>query len=526
MQAKDGKAIKGELYELACLLGIAACVWLIGDTLDVFTSMQAAMVRDGLSGILCLGFLMSFAFAAASALKSIRLRREMKARAQAELAAQSIARRDVLTGLANRRLLIETIDAASANPAHPSYAALLIDLDRFKPVNDIYGHAAGDAVLMEVAERLAAIVPRDGLAARLGGDEFAIFVPHDGRTADLMRFAQQVIVGLSQPITWQHATIDVSATIGVSIFPTDGNDAESLMRSADIAMYRGKREGRSTFRFFESNMDEELKERVSLELALRSAIAAGEIRPHYQPLVSLPDHDLLGFEVLARWYHPERGIVSPTVFIPIAEDTGLIADLCHNLLRQACNDAKAWPDHLRLSVNISPCQFKDRLLAARVLAILRETNFSPRRLEIEVTESALVNDMDIVRTTLAVWQGAGVSIALDDFGTGYSSLYHLREMKFDKIKIDRSFVQSLDDNEESAKIISAIIGLGTSLGIMTTAEGIENLTNSAWLANKGCTFGQGYLFGPPVPAAGAGRIIEQAEAMRAGQPAIVEAQAA
>ncbi|MDB5512329.1 MAG: GGDEF-domain containing protein [Enterovirga sp.] len=513
MAARDNALNKGELYELACLLGIASCFWLIGDTLGVFTAMQNVMTAGGMSSIVFLGFLMSFALAAASALKSLRLRREMRARASAERAAQSIARRDVLTGLANRRMLIETMEAATgAGPAGEPYAVFLIDLDRFKPVNDIYGHAAGDAVLSQIANRLTELIPKDAIAARLGGDEFSVFMPHEARSADLIRVAQQIITRLSEPITWEHTKLDVSATIGIALFPQDGADPEALLRSADIAMYRGKREGRSTFRFFEARMDEELKARVSLEISLRSAVQNGEIKPHYQPLVSLPEHKLLGFEVLARWYHPERGIVPPDVFIPIAEDAGIITELSYCLLRQSCNDARAWSPELGLSINISPCQFKDRLLAPRILSILRETGFDPRRLEVEITESALTNDLDVARATLGILQSSGVSIALDDFGTGYSSLYHLRELKFDKIKIDRSFVQSLDDNEESAKIISAIIGLGRSLGIMTTAEGIENQTNSTWLAERGCTFGQGYLFGPPVPAHAVKQIILDTDA--------------
>jgi diguanylate cyclase (GGDEF)-like protein len=513
-EAQQKALNKGEFYELACLLAIAACVWLIGETLGIFTAMQVAVLANGLSSIVFLGFLMSFALAGASALKSVRLRREMRARQVAEQNAMSIARRDALTALPNRRMLIETIEnATAANPLRTPSAVLLIDLDRFKPVNDVYGHAAGDAVLCEVAERLDALVPRDAIAARLGGDEFSVFLPHQPHSSDLIRLAQQIITRLSDPITWEHARIDVGATIGIALYPEDGEDAEALLRAADIAMYRGKREGRSTFRFFEQNMDEELKARVTLEIALRKAVQAGEIRPHYQPLVSLPGQKLLGFEVLARWYHPSRGIISPDVFIPLAEDTGVITELCYNLLRQACADARSWPAELSLSINISPYQFKDRLLAARVLSILRETGFDPKRLEIEITESALTNDIEVARATLAVLQAAGVSIALDDFGTGYSSLYHLRELKFDKIKIDRSFVQSLD-NEESAKITSAIIGLGHSLGIMTTAEGIENQTNSEWLADRGCTFGQGYLFGAPVPATGAMKIIEGTTPLR------------
>ena len=510
-QASNAALNKGETYELACLLAIAACVWLIGETLGIFTTMQVAVVTNGLSSIVFLGFLMSFAVGASSVLKSVRLRREMRARESAEQNAILISRRDPLTGLPNRRMLIETIETATAgNPLRTPSAVLLIDLDRFKPVNDVYGHPAGDAILCEVAERIDALLPKDAIAARLGGDEFSVFLPGEHRNADLIRLTQQIITRLSDPMIWEHAKIDLGATIGIALYPEDGQDAEALLRAADIAMYRGKREGRNTFRFFERTMDEELKARVTLEIALRYAVQNGEIRPHYQPLVSLPSHRLLGFEVLARWYHPERGIIPPDVFIPLAEDTGVIGDLSYNLLRQACADARSWPTHLGLSLNISPCQFKDRLLAARILSILRETGFNPRRLEIEITESALTNDLDVTRAILGVLQGAGVSIALDDFGTGYSSLYHLRELKFDKIKIDRSFVQSLE-NDESAKIISAIIGLGQSLGILTTAEGIENATNSEWLAERGCTYGQGYLFGPPVPASGAARLIEGAD---------------
>ncbi|NNM74515.1 putative bifunctional diguanylate cyclase/phosphodiesterase [Enterovirga aerilata] len=507
-EAKQTSLNKGEMYELACLLAIASCLWLIGETLGIFTAMQLAVLQNGLSSVVFLGFLMSFAFAAASALKSVRLRREMRAREIAEENAMSIARRDALTALPNRRMLIETIEAATAaNPLRTPSAAFLIDLDRFKPVNDVYGHPAGDAVLCEVAERLNELLPKDAIAARLGGDEFSVFLPNDANSADLIRLAQQIITRLSDPILWEHAKIDIGATVGIALFPTDGQDAEALLRAADIAMYRGKREGRGTFRFFEQKMDEELKERVTLEIALRHAIQSGEIRPHYQPLVALPSHKLLGFEVLARWYHPQRGIISPDIFIPLAEDSGMITELCYGLLRQACADARSWPGDLGLSINISPYQFKDRLLAARILSILRETGFDARRLEIEITESALTNDIEVARATLGVLQSAGVSIALDDFGTGYSSLYHLRELKFDKIKIDRSFVQSLE-NQESAKIISAIIGLGQSLGILTTAEGIESTTNSEWLAARGCTYGQGFLFGPPVPASGAAKLIE------------------
>ncbi len=509
---------KGDLYEGLCLLGIAECLWLIGNTLGVFPMIQVLAVEHGLSGFIFLGFLMSFAIAAASALKSVRLRREVAARRNAEDQARSVARRDGLTGLPNRRMLIETIEAAARDGRTGAGALFLIDLDRFKPVNDGYGHAAGDAVLYELSERLRSSLPRTAIAARLGGDEFAVFLAGHHGNDDLMRFGQQLIHQLSTPVPWQQIRVDVGATIGIALMPQDGRDPETLLRSADIAMYRGKREGRGTYRFFEQGMDEELKARMELEGVLRDAIGSGEIKPHYQPLVVLPGETLLGFEVLARWYHPDRGIIPPNVFIPIAEDTGLITELSYSLLRQACIDARAWPDHLTLSVNISPVQFKDRLLAPRLLAILREAGFPARRMEVEITESSLTADFDVVRTSLNLLQAAGVSVALDDFGTGYSSLYHLREMRFDRIKIDRSFVQSLGDNQESAKIIGAILGLGHSLGMMTTAEGIESQGHSDWLSSMGCTTGQGFLFGKPMPAGQVPTLIEQA-AMPQGQEA-------
>ena len=501
---------KGELYELLCLVGIAECIWVAGNVLDIFTELQAFSIAHALSSYVFLGCFMSIAIAIASALKSARLRREIAARRDAEVNAQSIARRDALTGLPNRRMLLETLAAAHARDV--GGAVLLMDLDRFKPVNDAYGHAAGDAVLCEIADRLRSALPRDAVAARLGGDEFAAFLPGETGGEALMRLAQQIVHRLSEPVSWAGTHVDVGATIGVALMPQNGDDPETLLRSADIAMYRGKREGRGTYRFFEQAMDEELKARVELECALRAAITTGEIKPHYQPLVALPQNTLLGFEVLARWYHPTRGVITPAVFIPIAEDTGLIGDLCFALLRQACMDAKAWPHHLKLAINISPVQFKDRLLAPRLLSIAFETGFSPSRLEVEITESSLTSDLDVARTTLSVLQAAGVSVALDDFGTGYSSLYHLREMRFDKIKIDRSFVQSLGDNEESAKIIGAILGLGRSLGIMTTAEGIENQVNSARLSAMGCQTGQGYLFGKALPAQEIDELVARGEA--------------
>jgi predicted signal transduction protein with EAL and GGDEF domain len=325
-------------------------------------------------------------------------------------------------------------------------------------------------------------------------------LPFRPGTEEPARFAEKVIASLTAPITWTTTQVQVGATIGIALLPDDSIDPATLLRSADIAMYRGKREGRGNYRFFEAGMEEELQARAMIEGELRAAIADGSIRPYYQPLVDLPTKQLLGFEVLARWYHPTKGVLSPMLFIPIAEETGLIGDLSFGLLRQACLDAKLWPAHLQLAINVSPCQLQDPRLPERVLGILTETGFPASRLEVEITETALVQDINAARRTLKSLKNLGVRIALDDFGTGYSSLYHLRELKFDKIKIDQSYVRSLGRNAESVKIVDAIIGLGKSLGLLTTAEGIETASELEYLTDQGCSFGQGYLFGAPVPA--------------------------
>ena len=415
--------------------------------------------------------------------------------------AQSLARHDALTGLPNRRVLGDALrQAIDESVAEDSECAvLLIDLDRFKLANDLYGHHAGDTVLCTVAKRLLALVPPRGTLARLGGDEFAIVIVGENQRDFSVRLAQRIITALAAPFPVGDVQLDIGATIGVALRSPEHADPEALLRAADIAMYRTKREGRGGFQFFEASMDRELKRRAQLQVDLRRAVAKEEILPFYQPLVSLPDRSLLGFEILARWPRPDEP-VPPDVFIPIAEDAGLLPELTYRLLRQACLDAKTWPSQLMLALNISPTQLMDTLLAQRILAILTATGFPPQRLEIEITENAVMDNMETAQATLLSLHNMGVSIALDDFGTGYSSLSHLRKLCFDKIKIDRSFVLSMRDNDDSRKLVDAIIGVGKSLGLPTTAEGIETEDDAAWLAQNGCTSGQGYLFGKAMPA--------------------------
>ncbi|CAN5143857.1 hypothetical protein BH10PSE9_BH10PSE9_26030 [soil metagenome] len=436
------------------------------------------------------------------------------------------AEHDALTGLANRRVVGERMRAFAerVNRHGGAFAVLLIDLDRFKPVNDVYGHTTGDAVLCEIAARLNALSRGGDLVARLGGAEFILLTEPelgaDESAARAASIADRVISEVRRPIMMGDRVVDVGASIGVARSPADGTDPDGLLHCADVAMYRAKAEGRGAYRFFEESMDAEIRDVAALETDLRRAVTKGEIEPYYQPLVELPSDRLIGFEILARWRHPERGFVAPDRFIPIADRLGLISDLTYSLLTTACRDARRWPAHLILSLNLAPSQLSDPLLPMRLVAILAEADFRPNRIEIEVTENALVSDLAAAKATLQKLQALGMKIALDDFGTGYSSMYHLRELHFDKIKIDRSFVQSLRDNPESGRIVNAILGLTRSLGLPATAEGIEDAEARSHLAEVGCEFGQGYYFGKPVPAA------EAAELAHGAAPQAADATAA
>ena len=423
---------------------------------------------------------------------------------EAQEHAHALARHDPLTGLANRRLFSSELQAGllRAQSGAASYSIMIIDLDNFKQINDLQGHAVGDLVLCEIANRLVSVLRKQDTVARLGGDEFAIIAEIEPNASVdwSVRLAGRILATIREPIPLGDGQIQTSASMGIADAPADGINAEALLHAADIAMYRAKHDGRNTFRFFEQGMDDELRSRAALETDLRRAIAAGDIRPQYQPLIDMRDERIYGFEVLARWTHPERGPVGPDVFIPMAEQLGLISDLTTSILSQACREARSWGPDILISVNISPLQLRDMALPTQIMAILNQERFPPSRLEIEVTETALVGDIATAKHILTALQSIGIKISLDDFGTGYSSLYHLRELTFDKIKIDRSFVQSMQDNSESEKIIDAILGLAKSIGLPTVAEGIENAEVRQLLADKGCEFGQGYLMGKAMTA--------------------------
>ncbi|NNM71366.1 putative bifunctional diguanylate cyclase/phosphodiesterase [Enterovirga aerilata] len=449
------------------------------------------------------------------------LKRETRRRSAAERDVRKLAFRDPLTGLPNRRQFTEALRTALMSPPRlgAAHALLMLDLNGFKQVNDIHGHGAGDELLIVVAQRLLGAVREGDLVVRLGGDEFAILAEQLAGPEAATGLALRVIDALSPPATVANIRQEISSGIGICLFPFPDATLDEVMRRADVALYRAKADGKSSLRFFDAEMDQHIRERDQLERELKTAVARGDIRPFFQPLVDLRTKEIVGFEALARWSHPVLGAVPPDRFIPVAEDTGLIQELSESLLAESCRAALDWPTSVTLSFNISPVQLKEPTLGLRILAILARTGLPPSRLEIEITESALVRDLESARSVLTSLREAGVRLALDDFGTGYSSLYHLRNFKLDKIKIDRSFVSSMAHEHESAEIVSALVGLGHGLGLTITAEGVEGSEQEADLLARGCQQGQGYLFSQAVSAEEAVSLLRpgQDRASAAGQ---------
>jgi diguanylate cyclase (GGDEF)-like protein len=424
---------------------------------------------------------------------------EVSEREAAEARAQTLARHDSLTGLANRRHFLEELDRrlGLVGPETTAFALMFVDLDRFKPINDVHGHAIGDELLQVIAARLSGCLRDDSFAARLGGDEFAVLLEGpDGRDG-VAAAARRVLHELSGPILVNGLKLTVGASIGIAMCPEDGRNAADLLQRGDAAMLRAK-EDRGAYKFFDSSIDEELKSKAALENDLRAAIPQGDIVPYFQPVLRLDDGALAGYEVLARWPHRERGMISPVEFIPVAEEAGLVDAMFWALLAQACAKALNSPGDFMLAVNISPSQVRDQWFPEKVLRTLRETGFPAQRLEIEVTESAMIGDIQRAKSALMSLKNQGVRVALDDFGTGYSSLFLLRALPIDKLKIDRSFVATLTTDRENATIVGALVGLGKALGLQVTAEGVEDEATADMLRAMGCEFAQGYLFGAAI----------------------------
>jgi diguanylate cyclase (GGDEF)-like protein len=422
-----------------------------------------------------------------------------------------MARHDALTGLSNRLHFRErTEEALPLLRRGESVAILCIDLDHFKEVNDTLGHPSGDKLLTLVADRLRENVRETDILARLGGDEFAVVQTAWQMLEEVTVLAGRIVEVLSEPYEVDGHEVVVGASIGIAVAPGDGHDPDQLLKHADMALYRAKSDGRGTFRFFEAEMDARLQARRKLERELRKALAQGEFQIYYQPIINLKDNRVTAFEALLRWNHPERGLVMPDDFVPVAEDIGLIGPIGEWVLRQACAEAAAWPRGIRVAVNVSPSQFRKPLVPTVVQA-LAAAGLHASRLDLEITESVLLQNNEATMTMLRQLHDIGVRISMDDFGTGYSSLSYLQSFPFDKIKIDRSFVTDREASSDSAAIVRAIAGLGSNLGMKTTAEGVETREQLDWLRSEGCTELQGHYFSRPRPAKDLADLISDVE---------------
>jgi diguanylate cyclase (GGDEF)-like protein len=422
---------------------------------------------------------------------------------RAEVKIEHMAHHDALTDLANRALLNERLEQALSHFRDGQMVAVHhLDLDQFKAVNDTFGHPAGDKLLKIVAERLRALVRETDTIARMGGDEFVIVQAPIADPAEATTLAQQIIAWISEPYDiddGQQALVGTS--IGIAVSPGDGDAPDKLLRNADLALYRAKGDGRGTFRFFEPAMNEQMQGRRVMELDLRKALPAGEFELYYQPVVNLESNEISGFEALIRWNHPEKGQVPPSTFIPLAEEIGFIVPLGEWVIRQACLAAARWPEHLSVAVNISAAQFRGSSLMPVIVNALGASGLHPTRLEIEITETVLLQDREATLAILHQLRALGIRIAMDDFGTGYSSLTYLQSFPFDKIKIDRSFVKDITENAGSLYIVRAVAALANGMGMAATAEGVETTEQLDKIAAVGCTEMQGYLFSKPLPVA-------------------------
>ena len=430
-------------------------------------------------------------------------------RLRAEQRIAHMARHDALTDLPNRLLFRERLAETLAGVSRGSkLAVLFLDLDRFKGVNDTLGHPMGDELLKMVAARLRHCVRDIDTVARVGGDEFAIIQTGIEEPLDTATLARRIGEAVRAPYDLAGHTVVVDTSIGIAMSPNDGTEPDGLLKAADMALYGAKADGRGTYRFFEAAMDMRMKARRELEIALRRALAAGQFELNYQPLVNVDNKRNTGCEALLRWNHPERGMISPAEFIPVAEEIGLIVPLGEWVLRKACLDAASWPDDIKVAVNLSPIQVTNQNLVPIVVSALAAAGLPARRLEVEITESVLMHNTETNTATLHRLHELGVHISMDDFGTGYSSLSYLRKFPFDKIKIDRSFISGLPDDNESIAIVRAVAGLAANLNMTATAEGVETAEQLETIRALGCVEMQGYLFSRPVPLSEIKRLLE------------------
>jgi diguanylate cyclase (GGDEF)-like protein/PAS domain S-box-containing protein len=428
-----------------------------------------------------------------------------------------LAHYDALTDLPNRVLFREQVERElQRTKRDEQFALLYIDIDEFKGINDSLGHHVGDELLKVVATRLRSCIRETDLVARLGGDEFAVIQTNAGNVADVVEFVTRIHEAIRQPYQCLGHQLSTDASIGIALAPRDGTDLDQLIKNADLAMYGAKADGRRTHRFFEPAMDARAKAQLIMQQDLRQALVDGGFEIHYQPVVDLGNDVVTGCEALLRWRHPDRGMISPAEFIPVAEDTGLIVELGEWVLRTACAEAASWPDHVRLAVNVSPVQLKCPTLGLKIASALAASGLPASRLELEITEAVLIRDDEAALAILHQLRTIGVRIALDDFGTGYSSLSYLKRFPFDKIKIDRSFVSDITEIDGSSAIVQAVVNIAASRNMTTTAEGVETLEQKERLRALGCTEMQGYLFSAAKPGPEVRQLLDPCGARAAG----------
>lgn len=491
---------------------VAAIIMFIGTGSSALTSVTRTITGEagGADQVLSSMMILNIALILFGWRRYVDLNREIRERTEAERRARLLADTDPLTGFLNRRSIMiagqREIGEAATSGRHT--ALFLLDLDHFKTVNDIHGHSAGDRVLTEAAQRIAATLPPTALLARLGGDEFIALLTHDSAATDSIdALAAQLVTMMDSPIMHDGKQIRVGTSIGIVMADDPSTSMETLVRHADIAMYNSKAMGRNRYCWFESGMEMAVQVRNQIETGIREGMPRGEFIPYFEPQVDIASGKLVGFEMLMRWDSPEQGLIPPDRFIPIAEESGLIGELSMMVIRDALEIAKGWDPSISLAVNIAPQQLKDPWFSQKLTKLLVETGFPANRLEVEITESSLFENLPLVRSIVTSLKNQGISLSLDDFGTGYSSLSHLRALPFDRIKIDRSFVTAMNGSKDSAAIVVAIMRLGESLSMPITAEGVEDEATAIELTRLGCTKAQGWYYGKAASAATTRRLL-------------------
>lgn len=491
---------------------VAAIILFVGTGSSVLTSVLHTLIGMGgsVDSLLSATLILNIALILFGWRRYVDLNREVRERTEAEQRALYLADTDPLTGFLNRRSIMaagQQAITAAADEGRQT-ALFLLDLDHFKNVNDIHGHSAGDRVLQEAARRIAAVMPPTAMLARLGGDEFIALLTHDSAATDSVDIlATQLVTAMDAPVTHDGKEIRTGTSIGIVRVEDASIPMEKLVGRADIAMYNSKALGRNRYCWFEAGMEKAVQARNQIETGIREGMPRGEFIPYFEPQVDIASGKLIGFEMLMRWDSPTQGLIPPDRFIPIAEESGLIGELSMLVIRDAMRIAKDWDPSISLAVNIAPQQLKDPWFSQKLTKLLVETGFPASRLEVEITESSLFEDLQLVRSIVTSLKNQGISLSLDDFGTGYSSLSHLRALPFDQIKIDRSFVTAMNGSKDSAAIVVAIMRLGESLSMPVTAEGIEDEATAFELIRLGCTKAQGWYFGKAASAEATRRML-------------------